>query len=66
MLKIKKYIDHLLVIFPFEVEIYKQYGVEANYVGNPIFDQLSRNIFNCSFEKSLNDFCVTMKSVSLL
>lgn len=33
--KIKKYVDLLLVIFPFEVEYYKKRGIDAHYVGNP-------------------------------
>ena len=32
---IKKYIDKVLVIFPFEEDFYKKQGVEAVYVGNP-------------------------------
>jgi len=40
--KIKKFIDHLLVIFPFEVEFYKENGIEANYVGNPVLDEIKR------------------------
>lgn len=34
--KIKKYIDKMLVVFPFEVEFYKKFGVEAEYVGHPL------------------------------
>ena len=37
--KLKKFIDYLLVIFPFEVEFYKQYGIKANYFGNPLLDE---------------------------
>ena len=36
---IKKYIDQMLVIFPFEEAWYKQRGVEAKFVGHPIFDE---------------------------
>lgn len=38
--KIKKYIDQVEVIFPFEVAWYKTHGVQAFYHGSPIFDRL--------------------------
>ena len=33
--KIKKYIDRMLVIFPFEVEFYKKLNYKVDYVGHP-------------------------------
>lgn len=36
--KIKKYIDKLFIIFPFEKEFYKKHNYEVEYVGNPILD----------------------------
>lgn len=38
VLKIKKSVDHLFCILPFEVEFYKQWGMEIDYVGNPLLD----------------------------
>lgn len=37
---IKKYIDKLFVILPFEKEFYKNYNYHVDYVGNPIMDQI--------------------------
>lgn len=37
--KIKKYIDSVEVIFPFEVAWYKKHGVRAVYHGSPLFDR---------------------------
>jgi len=37
---IKKYIDKLYVIFPFEVDFFRQNDVEAEYVGNPLLDMM--------------------------
>lgn len=34
--KIKKAVDHMLCIFPFEPEIYSKVGVKATYVGHPL------------------------------
>jgi lipid-A-disaccharide synthase len=37
---IKKYIDKVLCIFPFEVEMYKEYGIDVHYCGHPLIKQL--------------------------
>ncbi len=38
--KIKKYVDQVFTIFPFETKIYKKYGINTEYVGHPIIDIL--------------------------
>lgn len=47
--RVKKFVDRMLVIFPFEQDYYRQSGVAAEYVGHPLADlplpQISRNIF---------------------
>jgi lipid-A-disaccharide synthase len=35
---VQKYVDKMLVIFPFEEEFYRKHGVEAEYVGHPLAD----------------------------
>ena len=40
--KIKKTVDKMLVILPFEEEFYKRYGVDVTYVGNPLLDELAK------------------------
>lgn len=37
---IRKVVDHMLVLFPFEVEVYEQVGVPVQWVGHPLLDQL--------------------------
>jgi len=37
---IKKYVDKMLVLFPFEVDFYKQRGFEATLVGHPLLDEI--------------------------
>lgn len=37
---IKKYVDRLFVIFPFEVDFYKKYGYDVSYHGHPLLDEL--------------------------
>ena len=38
--KIKRAVDHMLVLFPFEKPIYDQAGVAATYVGHPMADTI--------------------------
>ena len=52
VLKIKNFVDHLLVIFPFEVDFYKKYGIDAVYVGNPLLDEISKKDYSLSFQSS--------------
>lgn len=39
--KVKKAVDHALLIFPFEEEIYRQAGIPATYVGHPLAHALA-------------------------
>ncbi len=36
--KIKKLVDHMAVIFPFEIALYEKHGVPATFVGHPLLD----------------------------
>ncbi|NEX14324.1 MAG: lipid-A-disaccharide synthase [Prosthecochloris sp.] len=49
--KIKAYVDRLMVIFDFEVDFYKMHGVEAEFAGNPVVEEISRLEF-----RSKSDF----------
>ncbi len=42
--KIRKYIDRMYIIFPFEVGFYKKHGIEVKYHGNPLVDEVERRI----------------------
>lgn len=39
--KIRRHVDRLLVIFDFEVGFYRKHGIEAEFVGNPVVEELS-------------------------
>ncbi len=41
VLKIKRIVDHLFCILPFEVDFYKGWGMEVDYVGNPLLDAIA-------------------------
>lgn len=44
--KIASVVDKMLVVFPFEVSLYRQAGVDVEYVGHPLVD-----IVNCPLTK---------------
>jgi lipid-A-disaccharide synthase len=41
VLKIKKVVDHLFCILPFEVDFYREWGMQVDYVGNPLLDAVA-------------------------
>ncbi|PJJ80462.1 lipid-A-disaccharide synthase [Mucilaginibacter auburnensis] len=41
VLKIKRVVDHLFCILPFEVDFYKQWDMQVDYVGNPLLDAVA-------------------------
>ncbi len=52
--KVKKYVDRMLVIFPFEEQFYRDHGVEAEYVGHPLADLPSPPISRADFAGKFN------------
>ncbi|WP_215225976.1 lipid-A-disaccharide synthase [Echinicola shivajiensis] len=40
--KLKKYVDHLYSILPFEPEFFKRFDWDVNYVGNPLLDEIAK------------------------
>lgn len=38
VLKIKKVVDRMFCILPFEVDFYKSWGMDVDYIGNPLLD----------------------------
>ncbi|MBK9293236.1 MAG: lipid-A-disaccharide synthase [Oligoflexia bacterium] len=62
---IKKIIKKMLVVFPFEVDFYKKYGVDVSFVGHPLLDEVNskktaeqRNLKRFKFGITSNDFTV--------
>jgi len=43
---VKKYVDQMLVLFPFEVDFYKKHSVDAEWVGHPLLDEISDKYFD--------------------
>ena len=42
--QIRKYVDRLFIIFPFEIEYFKKRGIETIYEGNPIMDSIAQTL----------------------
>lgn len=45
---IQKVIQKMLVVFPFEVDFYKKFGVDVEFVGHPLLDELKPSYFDGS------------------
>jgi len=46
---IKKTVDKMMLIFPFEEKIYKDYGIQAVYVGHPLKDRVRASLTKDEF-----------------
>jgi len=42
--RIRKYVDRMYIIFPFEVVFYKKHNIDVEYRGNPLLDETERQI----------------------
>ena len=51
VLKIKRVVDHLFCILPFEVDFYKKWDMKVDYVGNPLLDAVAAFMPNADFLK---------------
>ena len=50
VLKIKRDIDKMFCILPFEVDFYKKWGMQVEYVGNPLLDAIQDFTPNQNFK----------------
>ncbi|MBF0573537.1 MAG: lipid-A-disaccharide synthase [Desulfamplus sp.] len=65
--KIKKYVDHAAIIFPFEQTIFKKEKIPATYVGNPLLDFYREVKREKELSKSLNNSnLLTQLTIGLL
>ena len=54
VLKIKKVVDKMFCILPFEVDFYKSWGMEVDYIGNPLLDAVFIHQKNENFIRQNN------------
>jgi lipid-A-disaccharide synthase len=50
---LKKYVDQLFIIFPFEIEYFRKHGIEPIFEGNPSIDAIS---FKIDTQQTFKDF----------
>jgi lipid-A-disaccharide synthase len=54
--KMRRFVDHVLVKLPFEVDWYEQHGCQnVHYVGHPYFDETASRTIDQSFVDSMTD-----------
>ena len=63
--KIKKYVDKMLVVFPFEEELYIKNGVDVELVGHPLVDRIYEHIF-LKREELMKKYNLDNKEIVLL
>lgn len=51
--KIRRLVDHMAVILPFETDFYRRHGVSATFVGHPLLDNV-RPVSPAHFKKNLS------------
>jgi lipid-A-disaccharide synthase len=64
--EIRKYIDKMLVILPFEADFYRDHNVQVEFVGHPLLDEINPSLFDEGehrrgrekFGVRTDDFCV--------
>lgn len=64
VLKIKKVVDQLFCILPFEVDFYKKWGMDVHYVGNPLLDE--KALFNADPDFTTKEKLSKQKIIALL
>ncbi len=68
-LKVKKFVDEMYVIHPFEVDFYKKWGVEATFVGHPLLQELREEFKDSEWvcgEKEKSGFLKEQKVLGLM
>ena len=64
VLKIKRLVDRMFCILPFEVDFYKGWGMDVDYIGNPLLDAIAANKSDELFQ--INHFLSVKPIIALL
>ena len=51
--KVRKNVDRMYIIFPFEVDFYRKHNIEVEYHGNPLLDEIEKKSINPEGENDL-------------
>ncbi|HNX65863.1 MAG TPA: lipid-A-disaccharide synthase [Bacteroidales bacterium] len=55
--RVKRSVDRMYIIFPFEVDFYHRHGYDAHYIGNPLVDEVENRK---SFMPQQNDILASL------
>lgn len=55
--KIRRYVDRLFVIFPFEPEYFRRHGIETVYEGNPLTDAIAQRRSSLPSDAEFREAC---------
>lgn len=59
---IKKYVDEIAVVFPFEVDFYQKFNIKAHFIGHPLAKTVKPN-FNAAEAKQILDINPTANPI---
>lgn len=51
--KIGRSVDHMLTLFPFEAELYRQHAIPVTFVGHPLADQIPLQVDRVAMQQQL-------------
>ena len=60
---IKKYVDEMFTILPFETNFYKKYDYPVHYVGNPTLDEVEEILTNKTFKQFTDENKLSEKPI---
>lgn len=67
--RLKKFVDRLFIIFPFEIDYFKKWGIDAIYNGNPLLDSVDNHPSATETRESFSarvGICPSATTVALL
>ncbi len=50
---VRRWVDRMIVILPFEADFYRRYGMQVEYVGHPLVDRVKTSCSRAQFLRSL-------------
>jgi len=50
---LRRWVDRMIVILPFEAEFYRRYGMQVEYVGHPLVDRVKTSCSRAQFLRSV-------------
>jgi lipid-A-disaccharide synthase len=53
--RVKRFVDKMYIIFPFEVDFYYKHGIHVKYLGNPLLDETERWIASSEGKTAVKD-----------